>query len=158
MPRTYPQCPHCGEAHKVCTPTEVEKIGVDYIVDPTSKQLLTIVGTLIGLNEVIGKARAHWSKGAQQKKEIEKRICEEIMVSQLKPIKGTFTLDILWVEKDDKRDPDNIIAAKKFILDALQTKGIIVNDNMKYWKGLKESWQVATPGLKPGVYITLIEE
>lgn len=158
MTNTYEPCPTCGDRHKRCEPSEVEKIGVDYIADPTSKQTLVIQSMLAGLNEMIGKARTHWSQGAKQKKDQEYLICQEIMVARLKPIRGTFTLDILWVERDEKRDPDNIIAAKKFILDALQKMGIIVNDNMKYFKGLKESWQVAGVGFKPGVYITLIEE
>lgn len=51
-----------------------------------------------------------------------------------KPVKITFT----WIEKNKKRDLDNIFSAKKFILDALVKEGILQNDSQKYVTGLTD--------------------
>jgi len=47
---------------------------------------------------------------------------------------GTVELSFRWYEPNKKRDLDNICFAKKFILDALVSNGIIVADG---WKGVK---------------------
>lgn len=49
-----------------------------------------------------------------------------------KPIRLSF----VWITpKSDRRDPDNICFAKKFILDALQQAGKLKNDSKKYVTG-----------------------
>lgn len=41
-------------------------------------------------------------------------------------------LVITWFEPDRRRDPDNIMAGQKFILDGLVAAKVIPNDNQKY--------------------------
>lgn len=155
----YPLCPRCGESHKVCEPSAIEKAGLDYMIGPRRVQELFIPGRMAGMNEIIGEARKHWSKGAAQKKEQDEIVTDCIAYENpLKPVIGAVFLEFEWVEPDDKRDPDNIVAAKKFILDALQEMGIIKDDNMECISGWKERWQVATPDKPAGIYIKLIEE
>lgn len=38
---------------------------------------------------------------------------------------------ITWYEPDERRDPDNIMAGQKFILDGLVAAGTIPNDSQK---------------------------
>ena len=52
-----------------------------------------------------------------------------------KPIKIHFT----WIEKNKRRDLDNISAVgKKFILDTLQICGKLKNDNLNYVVGFTD--------------------
>ena len=41
-------------------------------------------------------------------------------------------IKIIWYEPNAKRDPDNIMAAAKFILDGLSRAGTIPDDSQKY--------------------------
>lgn len=154
----YPRCPYCGEKHKQCEPSRIEVEGLQYEDPPRRIQEFVVGQRLDGMNDIIGKARTHWTVGARQKKEQQAIVMDYAFVAKLTPIAGPFRLDIVWVEKDDARDPDNITAAKKFILDGLQEMGMIKNDNQKYLTGWSESWRIATKDKPVGVYIKLIEE
>ena len=81
---------------------------------------LTIPGRLPGLNELIEAERANRYKGAQLKKDAERRICAEIR-RQLHGvhIRRPVVMRYLWVEPDRRRDRDNITAGRKFVQDAL---------------------------------------
>ena len=93
---------------------------------------------LPSLNEVTRKNRSHWSKGAEQKSEIEELIgwyiVKAVNAGNLKPIDTACVIYIDWHEKTKRRDVDNIQSAQKFILDALQKQGILKNDSRKYVK------------------------
>lgn len=158
MANQYESCNHCGERHKQCEPMEVQKEGLEFEEIPFKKQKMYIPFRLDGMNEVIGKARTHWSKSSKHKAEQQDMVWLGIRQSKLNPITRPFKMDILYVERNDKRDPDNISSAKKFILDALQEAEIIKNDSQKEVLGWTEAWQVATKEKPEGVYITFIEE
>jgi Holliday junction resolvase RusA-like endonuclease len=55
------------------------------------------------------------------------------------PVAITFT----WVEKDRRRDPDNISFGAKFILDAMQKAGKIPNDNQMYIRKITHEFVVS---------------
>lgn len=130
---------------------------LQYEVTPVRVQEFMVPGRLDGLNEMIGEARKHWSSSAKQKKENQKLVVDELFYSKIQPIPGPFLLDITWVERDDKRDPDNVAAGKKYILDGLQEMGIIPNDGRKQVAGWSEDVVTATKEQPAGVYIKLIE-
>ncbi len=160
MSNSYEPCPHCGERHKQCEPSEVDKLG-GFITTPRRVQKFTVRHRLDGLNEVIKEARTHWSHGANHKKAQQELVEWAILDAKkrgLSPVDGPFILAIHFSEPNTARDPDNIVSAKKFILDALQTMGIIPNDNQKYVMGFQETWGLETNEVPTGVYITLIEE
>lgn len=96
----------------------------------------TISGRLPSLNEYTLANRSHWSRGAKMKSEVEAHILWEIRAARnagtLRPVDGPVEVYIYWHESDMRRDADNIQSAKKFIMDALQTAGIIPNDGRKY--------------------------
>ena len=96
--------------------------------------LLTIKGQLPNLNEYTRACRTNRFAGANMKKQAE-RIIEVHIMQQLKGVHfpGTVELSFRWYEPNKKRDLDNICFAKKFILDALVSNGIIVADG---WKGV----------------------
>ena len=48
-----------------------------------------------------------------------------------------------WVEKNQKRDIDNIAFAKKFILDALVKLGKLKDDNQQYVKSFTDTFEIS---------------
>lgn len=95
---------------------------------------LVIDGQLPNLNEYTRACRGNKFLGAKMKKSAEEWITLYI-TQQLKGVhfEGTVELAFRWYEPNKKRDLDNICFAKKFILDALVSNGIIVADG---WKGV----------------------
>jgi Holliday junction resolvase RusA-like endonuclease len=117
----------------------------------------TIPGTLPGLNEVTQANRTHWAKGAEQKKTLTDGIAWVLrdqarsMTRQIGLADYTFT----WYERNRKRDPDNIASATKYIMDSLQSAGIISNDG---WRNVRSiSHRFAVDKDKPRVEICIAE-
>ena len=106
--------------------------------------MLIIHGRLPGLNDYIGACRTYPQSGAKMKKEAEELITRFIN-RQMKGVKVTrpVKIEFLWVEKDRRRDPDNICGfGHKVILDALVKAGVLPDDSGKYIKGFKDSFSV----------------
>lgn len=95
---------------------------------------LIIDGQLPNLNDYTLACRGYRLNGAKMKKKAEKVISLYI-IQQLKDVafKNPVRLSFRWYEPNRKRDLDNVCFAKKFILDALVSNGIIVADG---WKGV----------------------
>ena len=95
---------------------------------------------LPSLNEYIVACRTNKFIGAKLKEDVENNIWVYInnglKTKFEKPIKINFT----WVEKDRRRDLDNICFAKKFILDALVKSGKLKNDTQNYVRGFTDSF------------------
>ena len=91
---------------------------------------------LPSMNELIAANRQNRYKGAKMKRDTEGIIGQYIRIARLrgtiKPISEPVEVHIEWHERTKKRDCDNIQSAQKFILDALQKQGILVNDNRRY--------------------------
>ena len=86
------------------------------------------------LNDQIRHARGHWAKSAKIKKQHTAMV--SYAASLLKPIEAeAYYLYFIWKIKNFGRDPDNITAAAKFILDGLQDAGIIGSDNLRHLPG-----------------------
>lgn len=102
----------------------------------------TIEMQLPGLNEYTQANRTHAQAGGRFKKQTEADIMLFICLAkrrgELRPVDYPVTLKIEWQEATRKRDPDNIVSAKKFILDALVSGGILPNDTQRYIKGFTE--------------------
>ncbi len=90
---------------------------------------------LPSLNDYINACRSHRYAGANLKHDVDVSICFAIrqalnsgkLYKPKPPVKLAFT----WHESTRRRDADNVASAKKYILDALQTMGVIPNDNRK---------------------------
>lgn len=91
---------------------------------------------LPSMNEVIAANRNNRYQGAKLKREAEDIIGQYIRIARLrgtiKPTREPVEIDIEWHERTKKRDCDNIQSAQKFVLDALQKEGILINDNRRY--------------------------
>lgn len=113
---------------------------------------LTIPGRLVGLNEYTDACRRKAIVGAKMKREQQDTVlwCIKQQIRGAKVGRAVFRFH--WVEKDRRRDPDNICFAKKFVLDALQEAGVIVNDNWDGVAGLVDTFSV---GDKPRIEIEI---
>lgn len=99
-------------------------------------QVFEIPGRLDGLNEYTNACRSHWSKGSKMKEANETIVRYCIRGAKLKPMAGKVAVRITWVEgimpgrrQFRPRDRDNIAFAKKFVMDALVSEGILKDDN-----------------------------
>lgn len=101
-----------------------------------------IDGRLPSLNEYLSACNRSYYVGGKMKKEVDEMIGWFILSAKqnktLYPTDAPITLRFKWYEKTKRRDPDNIVSAKKFILDALQKQGIIPNDSRAYIKGFTD--------------------
>lgn len=96
------------------------------------RQRFTVPGRLEGFNEYTDACRRSAHAGAAMKREQQDIVGWAIRAARLKPMAGKVDVHFRWYEPNMKRDKDNIVAAKKFILDALVEQGIIRNDNWTY--------------------------
>lgn len=115
-------------------------------------QSVWINAKLPGLNEYVNACRSNAYKGAQLKKDTEQLIAWQII--RVKPAKGAVFIRFWWHESTKRRDKDNVMSAKKFILDALQKCGKIKNDNNRYIAGLDD---IIVYGDKQGVLVEIEE-
>lgn len=115
--------------------------------------IFVIKGQLPGLNEYTRQNRNNRYDGARMKAETEQLITIMIRNQHLEPIHGRVFLTFKWYEPNEKRDPDNVAFAKKFILDALVSNGIIDGDGRKIVKGFKD--QIETDRKNPRIIVEI---
>jgi Holliday junction resolvase RusA-like endonuclease len=109
-----------------------------------------------GFNEMINSAKIRGrSSGlngyAWMKKKWTNKIKNIVKEKNIYPLDKIF-LDLVWIEKNKRRDPDNIAAFIKFILDALQKARIIENDGWQQVAGWENKFIV---GEKRGVKVRI---
>ena len=64
-------------------------------------------------------------------------------------------ISLLWhLEENDKRDPDNIVFAKKFIFDGMVDAGVIADDGRPEIAGFIDRWIDAD---RPGVEVSVTD-
>lgn len=104
---------------------------------------ITIQGRLCGLNEYIAAERTNRYRGAEMKRENERMVMAAIR-QQLRGIKITkpVYMEYKWVEKNKRRDLDNITFGRKIIQDSLIKAGILKDDGWKYIVGFSDRFQV----------------
>jgi hypothetical protein len=90
------------------------------------------------LNQIIAYSKIRngkWNKYAGVKKKYTDAIRDIIFLERLKPYTDKIFLQFAWFEPNRKKDPDNVDAGKKFILDGMVKAGLIPNDTQKYIGG-----------------------
>ncbi len=107
-----------------------------------------IPGRLPGMNEIIDDARSNKFKAATVKKRWTQAIA--CLIRKRKPIKGRCHIYFVWIEPNLRRDPDNIRAGAKMILDGMVDAGVIVKDSQKYIAGLHDIYKLdrKNPGVR----------
>lgn len=93
-----------------------------------------IPGQLPNLNDYTKACRTNKFAGAKMKKDAEK-IVSAYISQQLKGVQfpGKVRIYFTWYEPNRRRDIDNVAFAKKFVLDALVSAGVLKSDG---WNGV----------------------
>ena len=94
-------------------------------------QTFTIHGKLPSLNDYISAMNSHRHVGNSLKRKTQDVIGWHIRGANLKPMRGPIDVQCVYYEPTKRRDPDNIFAASKFILDALVECRIIPDDSQR---------------------------
>lgn len=130
--------------------------------NPIVVQTFTIEGSLSGMNEMLTAAKTRLKRTKRRfqgsKYQLLKRSAGRavsVAISQHRVIPLEWArVSIMWYEANRKRDPDNISAGIKAILDSLVTSGVLENDG---WRNIKppliHQWEVDT--LHPRIEVTL---
>ncbi|GHU60461.1 hypothetical protein AGMMS49975_29480 [Clostridia bacterium] len=120
---------------------------------------ITIPFTLPGTNQYVGENRRNKYKGNKTKRDIESMLAL-IFNAELRGVtlKTPVTLDYLWVEKNRRRDKDNIAFAQKFIQDALVKSGKLSNDGWAEVEGFSHKFTVDKKYPRVEVEITEVLE
>lgn len=118
--------------------------------------LLKIPGRLPGLNDYIAAERANRYKGAKMKTDNEKIIMCAIRqcIRNVRIEKPVF-MEYTWVEKNRRRDKDNITFGRKFIQDALKNAGVLKDDGWNEVVGFSDRFEVDKEN--PRIEIKIIE-
>lgn len=118
-----------------------------------------IQGRLIGLNEYIAAERANRYKAAKMKRENEAIVMIAIK-QQLKNVKieKPVYMEYTWVEKNKRRDLDNITFGRKIVQDSLVKAGILKNDGWKYILGFSDRFEVEQENPRIEVVIKEVEK
>lgn len=104
--------------------------------------------------------------GNSMKREYTEVVSLAAYAAKLRPVSGPVELVFQWVEPNGRRDPDNIVFAKKFILDGLVEAGILPNDTQSDIFGFIDAWfamppknskHAIAPEIKVGVTVTIRE-
>lgn len=119
----------------------------------------SIPGRLAGANEMTDANRSHWSSGARLRKQ-ELELCQAIILVAKSCQEHNFTravwVNFTWIEKDERRDLDNVAAAKKVILDALVRCGVLPNDTRRWVRRFIDDFPDVNPK-NPRIDVVVME-
>lgn len=93
---------------------------------------------LPSLNDYTLACRKNRYAGAQMKKQAENDIA--VFLKSLPKFDKPVEIDFHWIEKNKRRDLDNICFAKKFILDTLVKLGKLKDDNRRCVTGFRDTF------------------
>lgn len=111
-----------------------------------------IPGRLPGLNEIIDAAKRNPHEYARMKETCTAMVA---WLAKKLPRFEKVALVITWYEPDRRRDPDNIMAGQKFILDGMVQAGTIPNDSQRYIQGILHRFR--TDPKNPRIEVEIVD-
>lgn len=113
--------------------------------------------TFPGLNDYINAERSHRQKAAKMKKQYQDAVMLCIRHQIPNRFDGPVYMYYTWVEKDRRRDKDNIAAfGRKVIQDALVKAGVLKNDGWANIVGFLDTFEVDKK--RPRVEVEIVEK
>lgn len=112
-------------------------------------------GPLPGMNEVVAAAKSGRGRGnayARQKAVWTNCVAVAAMAAGCKLVPSPVTVSCVWHESSARRDPDNVQAAVKFVLDGLVDAGVLRGDGRADIAAVRH--EVVT-SKTPGVAVTV---
>lgn len=114
-------------------------------------QRLWVPGPLPGMNEIIASAKGFGGRGigySVLKNQWTGLVANLARRAKLQPVARAH-FAFRWLETKRTRDPDNIVAARKFVMDGLVDANVIVDDRWAEVAGFTDTWDLAgTPGVE----------
>ncbi len=100
----------------------------------TAENVFVIPGVIPGMNEYIKALDVSRYEGNKLKRATEDLICACIKagLGKINTFECVIQVHIRFIEKDRRRDYDNITSGTKFILDAMRKAGVIYNDGQSF--------------------------
>ena len=104
-----------------------------------------------GLNEYTLANRRNRYLGAKMKRDTEELVMWQIvgMPHADGPVDARFD----WYEPDNRRDPDNVSHAAKYLMDAMVRRGVLADDSRKHVRSIRHTFH--TDSEHPRVVVTL---
>lgn len=106
---------------------ELQKTLDEFLASLGNSEKLTIYGSLDDLNTYTEANRRNRYLGAKMKRS-NQNLCTWQIIEQAKYAYDRCFIVFHWYVKNRRKDPDNIVFAKKFILDALVESCVLEND------------------------------
>ena len=117
---------------------------------------INIPGSLPGLNNLIEAERAHRQRGAALKRDAQMLVEYELSGQIDRPLREPVTMHYTWVERDRRRDKDNISSfGRKVIQDALVRAGTLRGDGWAEIDGFSDVFQVDRDN--PRIEVEIVE-
>lgn len=125
-----------------------------------------IQGRMQALNDYIkdnrgakGKFMGNKMKQAQTDDVAEQiqKFADQFYDGRVPYVSGLVRVEFHWIEINRKRDPDNFIFAKKFILDGMVKAGMLPNDGWNNIAGFVDTWE-CMPETNGGCIVTVTDE
>lgn len=113
-----------------------------------------IPGPLPGMNEMIAAAKGSGGRGRaySRMKQAYTLLASTHARREGMPRFASARVTMTWIERDHRRDLDNISAAAKFALDGCVAAGVLPGDGWRHVTGLQHEFRV---GAAPGVVVKL---
>ena len=102
--------------------------------------MIVIPFRLPGMNEIIDANRESRYAGATQKATY--TLLARNAGQNAEPVIGRVDVVCTWYCKDRRRDPDNVSAGIKFVLDGLIQAGVLQNDGWKQIRSIRHEFSV----------------
>lgn len=121
------------------------------------KFTFTIPGRLPSLNQVLNTARGSKFAAAREKETWTKKCAKAARLAGLGSLMlpGPVRVSIRWVEKNRRRDPDNVTAGGcKHLLDGLVEAGVLKDDSRRYVRDLVHEFPEPDP-VNPRIEVTI---
>ena len=114
----------------------------------------TVIRKLPSLNEIIAfaKMQGRGSAYARIKRETEKVVVSSIG-NHGTPNINNADITMTWHEQHKRRDPDNVAASCKYLLDGMVASGLIENDTYKYIKSIKHNFKYGSEDYRVDVLV-----
>lgn len=111
-----------------------------------------VPGPMPNFNDMIDAAKGAGGVGkhyAKMKEIWTTHVWAHAKQARIRPYSQPVRIDFLWCEADQRRDKDNVVAARKFVLDGLVMAGVLKDDGWDYVVGWTDDFVVTkTPGVK----------
>ena len=94
------------------------------------------------LNKIIKISKQHWAKYSKTKKQYTDLVAYIAKTKKVNEINKPVYIIFRWYCKNKMKDPDNIAAGKKFILDGLVKAGVLKDDRWGHIRGFKDEFYI----------------